>query len=48
MGNEAECGASGWFDEQSLDVESSHSMAPGADILFVGAEDCLDTACSPR
>jgi subtilase family serine protease len=42
VGNEAECGASGWFAEQSLDVESSHSMAPGADILFVGAQDCLD------
>jgi subtilase family serine protease len=39
----AECGASGWYDEQSLDVEASHSMAPGADILFVGAQDCLDT-----
>lgn len=43
VGNEAQCAASGWFAEQSLDVESSHSMAPGADILFVGAQDCFDS-----
>jgi subtilase family serine protease len=36
------CDGSGWYAEQSLDVESSHSMAPGADILFVGARDCFD------
>jgi subtilase family serine protease len=42
VGNEAECGASGWFDEQSLDVEAEHTMAPGAHITFVGAVDCLD------
>jgi subtilase family serine protease len=44
VGNEDECGASGWYDEQALDVESSHAMAPGADILFVGAEDCTDAS----
>ncbi len=38
------CLASGWFSEQALDVESSHSMAPGANILFVGAQDCLDSS----
>src|ERR1022692_3398811 len=38
------CGGSGWFAEQALDVESSHAMAPGANILFVGAQDCLDTS----
>jgi subtilase family serine protease len=42
VGNEAECGASGWYPEQALDVESSHTMAPGAHIIFVGAVDCLD------
>jgi subtilase family serine protease len=42
--NEDLCGASGWFAEQALDVESSHAMAPGANILFVGAQDCLDTS----
>jgi subtilase family serine protease len=44
VGNEGECAASGWFDEQALDVEASHSMAPGANIQFVGAQDCLDTS----
>ncbi|MGH3405831.1 MAG: S53 family peptidase [Streptosporangiaceae bacterium] len=44
VGNEAECGGSGWYAEQSLDVEASHTMAPGADILFVGAQDCLDNS----
>jgi subtilase family serine protease len=38
------CGGSGWFDEQALDVEASHAMAPGAHILYVGAQDCLDTS----
>lgn len=44
ISNEDVCGASGWFSEQSLDVESSHAMAPGANILFVGAQDCFDTS----
>jgi subtilase family serine protease len=42
--DEAECGGSGWYDEQALDVESSHAMAPGATVLFVGAQDCLDSS----
>jgi subtilase family serine protease len=37
------CGGSGWYPEQALDVESSHSMAPGANVEFVGAESCLNT-----
>jgi subtilase family serine protease len=41
--NQALCGASGWYPEQALDVESSHAMAPGANILFVGAQNCLDS-----
>ena len=31
-----------WGDEQAIDVESSHSLAPDAHILFVGAKDCYD------
>jgi subtilase family serine protease len=27
----------GWYGEESLDVEAVHMMAPGADIVFVGA-----------
>jgi subtilase family serine protease len=38
------CDGSGWYAEQALDVESSHSMAPGANILYVGAQDCQDTS----
>ena len=44
VGNEAECAASGWYAEQALDVESSHAMAPGAHIVFVGANDCFDSS----
>jgi len=34
------CEASGWFGEQSLDVEAVHATAPGANILYVGAKNC--------
>src|ERR1700722_12559293 len=38
--NEVElCEASEWFGEQTLDVEAVHATAPGAQILFVGAEN---------
>jgi len=42
--DETQCAGSGWYDEQALDVEASHSMAPGADIIFVGAQDCQDAS----
>ena len=29
----------GWYGEQALDVDAVHSMAPGADILYVGAKN---------
>jgi subtilase family serine protease len=42
--NEEElCEASSWAGEQTLDVEAVHSTAPGAHILYVGAENCLDS-----
>lgn len=44
VANADECDGSGWYAEQSLDVESSHAMAPGADIQYVGATDCFDTS----
>ena len=44
VGNEDVCGASGWYPEQALDVESEHTMAPGAHIIFVGAVDCFDNS----
>ncbi len=34
------CGPYGWWTEQSLDVDSVHGAAPGADIVFVGSRDC--------
>jgi len=39
---EAACAASGWSTEQALDVETVHSMAPDASILYVSAADCFD------
>ncbi len=39
-GGPNQCGASGWFGEQTLDVEAVHDMAPGANILFAGAKNC--------
>jgi subtilase family serine protease len=42
VNDEGPCAGSGWYSEQALDVESSHTMAPGAHIQYVGAENCLD------
>jgi len=36
----SQCGAAGWYGEQTLDVEAVHAMAPGAHILYVGGADC--------
>ncbi|MEY9963100.1 subtilase family serine protease [Streptacidiphilus sp. MAP12-16] len=40
---DTDCGASGWYGEQSLDVEAVHAMAPAAGITYVGAASCYDT-----
>ena len=37
-----DCGASGWYGESTLDVESVHGMAPDANVTYVGASDCTD------
>lgn len=37
------CGASGWYGEETLDVESVHGQAPDANVVFVGAASCLDS-----
>ena len=42
VNNQTLCAGSGWYSEQALDVESSHTMAPGAHIQYVGAKNCLD------
>jgi subtilase family serine protease len=38
-----ECGADGWYGEETLDVEAVHGTAPAANILYVGASSCEDT-----
>ena len=48
VNNQAQCGGSGWYSEQALDVESSHTMAPGAHIQFVGAQKTAWTAACWR
>lgn len=40
--NKKGCGASGWYGEESLDVESVHGMAPDAHVTYVGAVSCYD------
>ena len=35
------CEASEWYGEQTLDVEAVHATAPGANILYVGAKNCV-------
>jgi subtilase family serine protease len=40
--DEALCDASSWLNEQAIDVQSVHSMAPNAHILYVGAKNCID------
>jgi subtilase family serine protease len=41
--SQAACGGpAGWKPEESLDVEAVHTMAPGARVLYVGANSCQD------
>jgi subtilase family serine protease len=35
-----ECGPDGWNEEESLDVQAVHALAPGANIHYFGAQDC--------
>jgi subtilase family serine protease len=37
---QSQCGESSWYEEESLDVEAVHTMAPGANIEYVAARDC--------
>ena len=37
------CGPSGWYGEETLDVESVHGMAPGAKVRYVAAGSCFDS-----
>lgn len=40
--NQAACGPSGWYGEETLDVEAVHAMAPGANIHYYASASCLD------
>jgi subtilase family serine protease len=38
-----QCGAAGWYGEESLDVESVHGQAPDANVRYVAAASCQDS-----
>ena len=38
------CGAVGWWEETTLDLQMAHGLAPGARIVLVVADDCQDTS----
>ncbi|BBC37023.1 Tat pathway signal sequence domain protein [Streptomyces graminofaciens] len=37
-----DCNASGWYGEETLDVEAVHAVAPASDIVYVGSASCQD------
>jgi len=44
VANVAECGGGGTYEEQALDLEAYHAVAPAADIRYVGATDCTNAS----
>ncbi|MFK0167853.1 protease pro-enzyme activation domain-containing protein [Streptomyces sp. NPDC090306] len=40
--NTEECGAAGWYGEETLDVEAVHAVAPQANITYVAGASCYD------
>ena len=36
------CDAPGWSGEETLDIQASHGMAPGAHVVYYSAASCLD------
>jgi hypothetical protein len=36
------CDPQDWYGDETLDVEAVHAMAPAANVLYVGGQDCLD------
>jgi subtilase family serine protease len=38
----SDCGGSGWYGEQTLDIEAVHGMAPSANVAYYGAGSCYD------
>jgi subtilase family serine protease len=41
--DQAECGPSGWYGEETLDVEAVHAMAGGASIKYYASASCFDS-----
>ncbi|MCW2648447.1 MAG: physarolisin [Pseudonocardiales bacterium] len=39
---QGKCGPSGWYGEETLDVEAVHAMAPGAKIRYYASASCFD------
>jgi subtilase family serine protease len=39
---QADCGPSGWYGEETLDVEAVHAMASGANIRYYASASCFD------
>ncbi len=39
---QAACDPQGWYGEETLDVEAVHSMAPGANVVYVAGRSCTD------
>jgi subtilase family serine protease len=38
----SQCGPSGWYGEETLDVEAVHAMAPGANVRYYPSPSCYD------
>jgi subtilase family serine protease len=41
--NQSLCDPSGWYGEETLDVEAAHGIAPAAKLRYYGAASCLDS-----
>lgn len=41
--HQAACGPSGWYGEETLDVEAVHGMAPDANVKYYASGSCYDT-----
>jgi subtilase family serine protease len=41
--HQAACDPSGWYGEETLDVEAVHAMAPGAKIHYYASASCFDS-----
>jgi subtilase family serine protease len=39
---QSDCGPSGWYGEETLDVEAVHAMAPAAKIRYYASASCYD------